>query len=80
MKDGWSMAKWQETSPVYKDEKGAVCEIVGLKGQTSVRAALWIKIVTAGQLAELSRLTFCTFQLISMEPHSPSVYSQERIF
>lgn len=50
-----------------------------VEGLTSVRAALRIRIVTAGQLAELSRLTFCTFQLISMELHSPARGS-ERTF
>lgn len=45
---------------------------------TNVRIALCIRIITAGQLAKLSRLTFYTFQLISMESHSPSAYSLDR--
>lgn len=55
--------------------KEDACEMLLRQAEemTSVRVALWIRIVTAGQLAELSRLTFCTFQLISMEPHLPGM-------
>lgn len=56
----------------------AVLVIEGMT--TGVRVALWIRIITAGQLAELSWLTFCTFQLISMEPHSLPACSLERTF
>lgn len=55
--------------------------LVEYKGVTrSMRIALWIKIITEGQLAKLSWLTFCTFQLILMEPHSLSACSSERTF
>ncbi|KOC63494.1 hypothetical protein WH47_03139 [Habropoda laboriosa] len=37
---------------------------------TSMRIALWIRMIMSGQVAKLSWLTFCTFQLILMELRS----------
>ena len=82
--DKWRMDSWccQETAPCRESHQLKVfypsqslrkivkCRAWYKEVTTSVRVALWIRIMMTGQLAELSWLTFCTFQLISMEPHS----------
>ena len=82
--DKWRIDSWcyQEMAPCHESHqlkvfyssqslrKTVKCRAWYKEVTTSVRVALWIRIITTGQLAELSWLTFCTFQLISMEPHS----------
>lgn len=47
---------------------------------TSVRIALWIRIITSSQVAKLSWLMLCTFQLILMELRSEATLLSRRTF